>query len=69
MLVSARWQSRRPITSLLPQPFGRYHDRSSRAGRGRATQAVSTLQGIGTAKLLEANQAATELLLEGSVVG
>ena len=35
---------------------------------GRITQAVNALQRLGTAKLLEANQAATELLLKGTVV-
>lgn len=36
---------------------------------GRITQAVNALQRLGTGKLLEANQAATELLLKGTVVG
>jgi len=35
---------------------------------GRLTQAVNALQRLGTAKLTEANQAATELLLKGTVV-
>jgi len=35
---------------------------------GRITQAVNALQRLGTAKLLEANQTATELLLKGTVV-
>ena len=35
---------------------------------GRITQALNALQRLGTAKLLEANQTATELLLKGTVV-
>ncbi len=35
---------------------------------GRIMQAVNALQRLGTAKLLEANQAATELLIKGTVV-
>jgi hypothetical protein len=35
---------------------------------GRITQAVNALKRLGTAKLLEANQAATELLLKGTEV-
>ena len=34
----------------------------------RITQAINALQRLGSAKLLEANQAATELLLKGAVV-
>lgn len=34
----------------------------------RITQAISALQRLGVAKLLEANQKATELLLKGTVV-